>query len=819
MTQPAPPDRAQAVIIGGGVIGCSVAYHLADMGFTDIVLLERDKIASGTTWHAAGLMTTFGSMSESSISMRKYSRELYSRLEIETGQATGFKPVGFIEVAADADRLEEFRRIAAFNRWHGIDAEEITPDEILELFPYARLDDVVAGFFVRDDGRVNPLDVTMALAKGARMKGVEIIENCPVTELLTNGDQATGVRTEHGEISAEYVVNCTGMWARQFGETYGAVIPNQAAEHYYLITEQIAGMPKDLPILEDPSCHGYFREEVGGMMVGLFEPNCAAWSIEGVPSDFSFGEIQPDLDRMTPFLERALSRVPVALETGIKKFFCGPESFTPDHNPIVGETPQLRNHFVAAGLNSVGIILGGGLGRALANWIATGRPDIDVTAINVDRFHPYQLQPEYRRRRPIEAFGLTYECHYPDRQMTSARDAKRTPFYDRHAKRGAYFRDVSGWEVPDWFAPSGHEPQPDGLGWRRQNWFEYWAAEHKACRDNVILMDMSFMSKFLVEGRDAAKLLERLSANEVNGDPGKITYTQWLNSAGFLEADVTVIKQSEMKFLVIATDTMHSHVETWMKRRIDAGEHVFVSDVTGRYGQLNIHGPNARRLLQAITTSDLSNDAFPFLSAREIGIGLARVLCTRITYVGELGYELIIPVEQANQVYDRIKEAGEEMGLVPAGLKALSSLRLEKGYRDYGHDIDNTDNPWETGLGFAVKTDRATDFIGKSATILMKAAMPTNRRLVHIFVEDPEPILYHGEVVLRNGKMVGDVRAGSYGHTLGGGVGLAFIEADEPVSAAYLAEGRWEVDIAGKIYPVKISLRPLYDPQMTKVKA
>ena len=813
------PKNAQAVVIGGGIIGCSVAYHLADMGWKDVVLLERDQLTSGTTWHAAGLMTTFGSTSETSISMRKYTRELYSRLEEETGQATGFKPVGFIEVASDADRLEEFRRVAAFNRYHGIDVEEISPKEVEKLFPLAKVDDILAGFYVKTDGRINPVDVTMALSKGARMKGVNIIQKISATGILKNNGRVTGVTTNQGDIKADYVVNCAGMWAREFGEICGVNIPNQAAEHYYLITEEMKDLPKDLPILEDPSCHGYYREETGGLMIGLFEPECAPWKVEGIPRDFSFGEIPPDWDRMTPFLEKAMSRVPATMELGVKKFFCGPESFTPDLSPIVGEAPELRNYFVAAGLNSVGIITGGGLGRVLAHWMVTGQADVDITCMNIDRLHSYQNNPEYRRKRAVESLGLVYQCHYPNRSRQTARNAKRSPFHDRLAAQGAYFKDVSGWESPDWYAPKGVKPEVEKLSWGRENWFPWWESEHKACREGVILMDMTFMSKFLVQGRDAGQALNYISANEVDGDSGVITYTQWLNEIGKLEADLTVLKFNDEKFMVVATDTMHRHVETWLKRSIPADAHAFVTDVTSSYGQLNIQGPDSRKLLQSLTSEDLSNEAFPFRTVREIEIGIVRVICVRITYLGELGYELNIPAEQALYIYDAIVEAGKKYELKHAGLKALASLRMEKGYRDYGHDIDNTDDPFEVGLGFAVNLKTENDFIGKDACIKKKEDSPYSRRLVQVLVKDPDAMLYHAEIVLRDGKPVGDVRAGSYGHTLGAAVGLAFLDPGEPVNKSYLEQGKWEVEVVGKRYPIEVSFRPMYDPKMEKIKA
>jgi 4-methylaminobutanoate oxidase (formaldehyde-forming) len=821
MTGPVPPSSARVVVIGGGIIGCSVAYHLAHMGCSDVVLLERDRLTAGTTWHAAGLIVTYGSTSETSTEMRMYSRDLYARLETETGQATGFKPVGFIEVATDADRLEEYRRVSAFNRYCGVDVQEISPQEVQQFFPLARIDDVLAGFYVKDDGRANPVDVTMALAKGARMKGAKIVEGVAVTGVLQRRGAVTGVQTTHGTIQCEAVVNCAGMWARELGELSGVTIPLQAAEHYYLITGPLAGIgpaARDWPVLEDPGSYGYFREEGGGLMIGLFEPVCAPWKVDGVPKDFSFGEIDPDWERMTPYLERAMARVPAAQGAGIKKFFCGPESFTPDLKPIVGEAPELANYFVAAGLNSIGILTGGGIGRLLAHWILTGRPDADITGINIDRLHPYQSNPEYRRTRTVESLGMVYQCHYPTRSMMTARNAKRSPLHERLAERGAYFKDVSGWEGADWYAPPGIEAKVERLSWGRQNWFPYWRAEHEAARSGVILMDMSFMSKFFVQGRDAGRVLNHLSANDVDGAPGRITYTQWLNEGGTIEADLTVTKLDDEHFMVVASDTAHRHALTRL-RRYCADAHAFATDVTSAYAQINVQGPRSRELLQSVTGVDLSNEAFPFRCARQIDLGLARVLCVRITYLGELGYEIYVPTEQATHVYDRLVRAGETVGLKHAGLKALASLRMEKGYRDYGHDIDNTDSVLEAGLGFAVDLQKPGAFIGRDAVLAKKAAGPLTRRLAQVLVLDPAPLMFHAEVVYRNGRTVGYVRAASYGFTLGGAVGLAMIEAGEPIDQAWLDAGQWEVDIAGTRYPAQVSLRPMYDPNMERIKA
>ncbi len=819
MSEPVLPKHARVVVIGGGVIGTSVAYHLAHMGWKDVVLLERDKLTSGTTWHAAGLMVTFGSTSETSTEMRKYTRDLYARLEKETGQATGFRGCGFIEVAADVDRLEEYRRVSAFNRYCGIDVQEISPGQVKELFPIARVDDILAGFYVKEDGRVDPVDVTMALGKGARMQGATILEGVPALGVVTKKGAVTGVDTPLGTIHCEYVVNCAGMWARQLGAKNGVNIPLQSAEHYYLITEKIPGIDRNWPVLEDPGSYGYFREEGGGLMVGMFEPVCAPWKIGGVPDDFSFGEIPPDWERMTPYLQKAMARVPISQEAGLKKFFCGPESFTPDLRPVVGEAPEVKNYFVAAGLNSIGILTGGGLGRVMAHWIINGRPDVDITGMNIDRLHTYQSNPEYRRTRTVESLGLVYACHYPTKSMSTARDAKRSAIHDRLAAQGAYFKDVSGWEGADWYAGQGQTADPGPLSFKRGTWWKHWEAEHRATREGVILMDMSFMSKFRVEGRDAGRLLNQLSANNVDAESGRITYTQWLNEGGTLEADLTVTKFDDRHFFVVASDTAHRHVETKMKRLFE-DSHAFCSDVTSAYAQINIQGPRSRELLQSITTVDLSNEAFAFRAVTELDIGFARVLCVRITYLGELGYELYIPAEQAVHVYDRLVKAGAPLGLRHAGLKALASLRMEKGYRDYGHDIDNTDSVLEAGLGFAVDLKKPDGFIGKEAVLKKKAEGPLKRRILQVLVKDPEPLMFHAEPIWRDGKPAGYVRAASYGHTVGGAVGLAMIEGgSEVVDQKYLDAGTWEAEINGKRYPCMPSIKPLYDPEMKKVKA
>lgn len=814
------PARARVVIIGGGVIGASIAYHLAHLGITDVLVLERDRLTSGTTWHAAGLMTCFGSTSETNTRMRLYSRDLYARLEAETGVATGFKPVGLIEAAADADRLEEYRRVAAFQRHIGLEVEEIGPKEMADLFPLARTDDLLAGFHVPGDGRVNPVDVTMSLAKGARNLGAKILEGVRVEQVLTRPrglvEEVTGVRTDAGDVECDVVVNCAGMWARELAERNGVVVPNQAAEHYYLITEPIDGMSPDAPVFEDPAAYGYYREEGGGMMVGLFEPVAAAWNVDGIPRDFSFGEITPDWDRMGPFVERAIARVPVVETVGIRTFFCGPESFTPDLAPAVGEAPGIHGYFVCAGLNSVGILSAGGMGRIVAQWVADGHPDVDVTGFDVARFRDWQLNPRHRAERTAEILGTVYAAHTPGVELTSARGEFTSPVHDRLVAEGARLRDVSGWESAAWYAGRGQSPT-DEPGWGHHPWFANWRAEHEAVREAVGLMDMSFMAKFAVRGPDAGAVLDRLSAGAVNERDGVITYTQWLGEDGGIRADLTVTRLAADDFLVVASDTAHGSALGQVRRAV-ADADATVEDVTTDVALLTVQGPHSRATLaQAAPGTDWSSAAFPFRAAHRVDIAGAEVLAIRITYLGELGWELYAPAVQAGEVWDAVLAAGAPHGIRPVGLKALSSLRMEKGYRDFGHDIDNTDDVYGVGLGFAVALDKPGGFVGREATLAAKDRGTPHHRLVQVLLSDPEPLLFHAEPVLRDGVVVGEVRSASHGWTLGGAVGLAFVGGHGPVTPQWLADGRWEVDVAGTRHPAVVSLRPMYDPTSARV--
>ena len=812
------PSQAQVVIIGGGVIGCSVAYHLTKLGWKDVVLLERKELTSGTTWHAAGLIVT-PYTHEVEYEISTYTRSLLQTLEAETGQSTGFREIGYLQLACTPDWLEERRRLAVATRRLGSDYQEISPSEVKKMWPLANTDDVLAGFYVPNDGRANPVDFTRALAKGAKMGGVKILENTEVIAINKENGHVTGVMTDKGEIKAEIVVNCAGLWGRQIGKLAGVNVPLQAAEHYYLLTQPIEGVHPDLPIIEDFERYSYFREEVGGLMVGLFEPVAAPWGINGVPKDFAFGEISPDWDRMMPYLEIAMERVPAVKDAGIHKFFCGPESFTPDGGPLLGEAPELKNFFVAAGMNSLGILQGGGVGKIMAQWIVDGYCPVESQHIDIARSFEFQGTQKFLADRTVETLGLQYKLIYPNFVKESARNVRRTAIHEQLAKAGAYFTEGMGWEIPDWYAPAGVEAKIEKYSWGRQNWFEYLAAEHKACREDVIFMDVTSMSKFLIQGRDAEKVLNNICANDVAVPVGKVVYTQWLNERGGMEADLTVTRLAEDKYFIVSAGDFYTHDLMWLKRYIPADAHAFITDVTSAYTLMNIQGPKSRDLIKRLTTADVSKEAFPYMSAQNIDINYAVVQTLRVTYEGELGFELYVPTEFSAHVYESVVEAGQDLGLKHAGFQALNSLRIEKAYREYGHDMDNTDTPLEAGLGFAVKFDKPGGFIGRDALLRHKESGPLKYRMVQFLLEDPEPLLYGDEVIYRDGKLVGYLQTGTYGFTLGGAVGMGYVENEEGATPDFINSGSYEIDIAGERYPARASLRPMYDPKNERVRS
>ena len=813
------PDHARAVVIGGGAIGTSIAYHLARIGWTDVVLLERRQLTAGTTWHAAGLITSAGMATETLLWMSRYTRDLCASLEAETGQATGFRPIGHCHLATTRERLETLRREAAFARMFGVDDQEISAGEFAKFWPAAKTDDILAAFYVPDEGRANPADLTQAYAKGARMRGARLVEGVTVTGITQARGRVTGVLTDRGPIRADVVVNAAGMWGREVGAMAGVSVPLQAAEHYYLITDTVPWAHPDLPVVEDPDRYGYYREEGGGIMVGLFEPVAKAWSLDRVPQDIAFASLEPDWERITPFLDGAMDRFPSLREAGVRTLFCGPESFTPDTMPQLGEAPELRGFYVAAGLNSLGILLSGGVGSVVAELIDTGIAPVDLSGMHVDRTQAFETSRRYRRDRAVEQLGRLFgDSGFPNWHPKTARNVRRSVIHDRLAAAGAHFAPSSGFEYAAWFAPGGQPPEIE-MGWGRDASFPLQAAEHRAVREGVGVLDMSVMAKVLVQGRDAETVLSRVCANDVAVEPGRLVYTQWCNEAGGIEADLTVTRLAEDRFLVVATDTIHRRLEAWIRRHTPEGAHLTTADVTAGTTLLTVQGPRSRELLQGLTSADLSNDAFPYLAAREIDLGYARVWAMRVTYVGELGYELHVPADQALTVYEQLFEAGSAFGLANVGLGAMGSLRMEKAYRDYGVDIDNTDTPLDVGLGFAVAWDKPGGFVGREALSRLRASRVPRRRLVQVLALDPGALLYGHEPLYRRGRLAGHNRVGAYGHTLGGAVGLAMLEDEAGLPAADVPGDDYEIEVAGVRYPARVSLRPLYDPARARILA
>ena len=812
------PSHAAVVIVGGGVAGCSIAYHLVKLGITDVLLLERQQLSSGTTWHAAGLVGQLRA-TQNLTQMAKYSTELYAGLEAATGQATGFKQNGAISLATTAGRMEELRRGASMAKVFGLVVEEIGRDDIRRLYPLISVDDVVGGVYLPKDGQINPSDLTQALAKGARAGGARILENTKVTDILTDQGRVTGVAIEGGRISADIVVNCTGMWGRQVGAMSNALVPLHACEHFYVVTEPMAGATPDLPVLRDPDNFAYYKEDAGKILLGAFEAQAKPWGMDGIPEDFCFGELPSDMEHFMPVLERALKRMPALAEVGIRTWFCGPESFTPDVRYHLGEVPETAGLFVACGFNSIGIQSAGGVGKVMAEWIRDGHPSVDLWDVDIRRNMPFQNNSRYLRERVSESLGLLYAVHWPFHQYRMARGVRKSPLHDRLALAGACFGEAAGWERANWYGPGEVAPRYE-YSFGKQNWFDQWAGEHHAARQAVALFEQSSFAKFQLAGRDALAVLNQVCANQIDVATGQTVYTQWLNERGGIEADLTVTRTAPDSFLVVTAATSQVRDFHWLKKHIPDDAHAHLVDLTSGLAVLSIMGPRARDLLASVTGADVGNAAFPFGASREIAVGYAMVRATRLTYVGELGWELYIPVEFAQGVYDTILQAGAKFALRHAGYHAMDSLRMEKAYRHWGHDIGDEDTPIEAGLAFAVAWDKPGGFMGREALSRLRQAGP-RRRLVQFKLSDPEKLLYHDEPIWRDGVIVGQLTTGSYGHTLGGAIGLGYVcdPAAGVVDAEFVEAGSYAIEVAGEQVKATASLRPMYDPGNLRIRA
>jgi glycine cleavage system T protein len=810
------PGQAQIVIVGGGIVGCSVAYHLTQRGWTDVVLLERKQLTSGTTWHAAGLVGQLRATSNLT-RLAKYTTELYASLEKESGQATGFQQIGSLALATNSERLEELKRGASMARCFGLDVEILSPEQAKALWPLMATDDLIGAVHLPKDGQTNPIDTTQALAKAARARGARIFEHTKVTDIIVEHGRARGVRTADGDIRAEYVVNCAGMWAHQLGASAGTTIPLHAAEHFYIVTELIPGLPRHLPVLRDADACCYFKEDAGKLLVGWFEPVAKPWGMSGISDTFSFDTLPNDLDHIEPLLEAAIHRVPALGEAGIQLFFNGPESFTPDDRYLLGETPEVRNLFVAAGFNSIGIQSAGGAGKVLADWIVDGHPPMDLWDVDIRRMMPFQRNRRYLKDRTVESLGLLYAMHWPFRQPETARGVRRSALHDRLLGSGACFGELAGWERPNWYAPEGTEAKYQ-YSYGRQNWFGFSAEEHIAVRESVGLFDQSSFGKYILEGADAEAILNRVCANDVSVPVGRIVYTQWLNERGGIEADLTITRESETRFLIVTAAATQIRDLAWLRRHIPEDARAIAVDVTSGFAVLGLMGPKSRQVLSRLTDADLSNAAFPFATSRQIDLGYARARASRITYVGELGWELYLPTEFVQGVFDSLTEEGAAAGMRLAGYHAMNSLRMEKGYRHWGHDITDDDTPLEAGLGFAVSWSKSGGFIGRDALARQKQA-GVKRRLVQFALEDSDRLLYHNEPIWRDNILVGRITSGMFGHSVGKSLGMGYVEnRGEIVDAGFVNSGKYEIEVAGARIAAHASLSAFYDPNSARVK-
>ncbi|TXH36802.1 MAG: FAD-dependent oxidoreductase [Rhodospirillaceae bacterium] len=815
------PSQARAVVIGGGIIGCSTAYHLAKLGWKDTIIVERHKLTSGSTWHAAGLVGQLRT-SANITQLLKYSVELYNKLEQETGLATGWKMNGGLRLACNQERLTEIKRQATTAHSFGLEMEILTAREAQKLWPVMDISDVVGAAFLPTDGQVNPADIAQSLAKGARQNGVKIYEETAVTGIVIEKGRAVGVVTDKGTIRCNMVINCGGQWAREIGQLAGVSVPLTSVQHQYIVTEAMDGVPKNLPTLRDPDRLIYFKEEVGGLVMGGYEHNPIPWKPNGergkLPENFAFQLLENEWDHFEPLMEQAMARVPGLQQAGIKQMINGPESFTPDGNFILGEAPELANFYIGAGFNAFGIASGGGAGRALAEWVAAGEQPMDLWPVDIRRFGTVHRDRNWVLTRTLEAYAHHYSMAWPHEELESGRPVRTSPLYGRLKDQGAVFGSKLGWERPNWFAPKGIDPK-DVYSYGRQNWFDHVGAEHKAARERVVVIDQTSFAKFMMVGKDAEAALSWIAANDVTKKPGSIIYTQMLNQRGGIECDLTVTRLAEDAYYIVTGTGYATHDFTWISRHIPEGLDARLIDVTSAYGVLSLMGPKARDVLHEVTLSDVSNGAFPFGTMQEVMIAGVPVRALRVTYVGELGWELHVPMDGLAAVYDALMQSGAPHGMANAGYRAIESLRLEKFYRAWSSDISPDHSPLEAGMGWAVKLKKNIPFLGRDALSAL-AAKKLPKLLACFTVDDPSIVLLGRETIFRNGKQVGWLASGGYGYTLQTNIGIGYVRNPQGgVSPEDVLSGSYELEIACERYPAKVSLQPLYDPKNERVKA
>jgi glycine cleavage system aminomethyltransferase T/glycine/D-amino acid oxidase-like deaminating enzyme len=816
------PERARVVVIGGGIIGASTLYHLAKAGVEDVVLLERDKFASGTTWHAAGIVGQLRD-SKAQTELAQYTTNLFKSLEAETGQGTGYKENGSMTIALNPQRHELVKRAVSAAKRLGVPAHYLTPDEIQERWPLLRVDDVLGGMIVPSNGQVNPLDVTNALIKGAKLCGAKAIENTPVEDLIIRDGKVVGVKTLKGDIACERVLIAGGMWTHKFAKRFGVAVPLHAAEHFYIVTESMPGLDRATPVLTVADERAYYKEDAGKLLVGGFESKGKAWPPSGeIPASFSFDEIPPDMEHMEPLLEKVFERVPALAETGIQLFFCGPESFTPDGRAYMGPASGVDGLFISAGYNSNGILSSGGAGKVMAEWVVRGLPPVGMGTLHAQRAMRFQSNTRYLRDRIVESIGLHMTLHWPGHQFETARGVRHMPVHDRLVSAGAVMGERAGWEIPLYYDEAGAR-LPHNASFGYQEWFPFVERECIAARDAAVFVDQSCYAKLLVTGRDSVRALNAVSANEVDVPVGQSVYTQWLNERGGIEADITITRQSETDFFIVTGHPSQERDRAWFKSRVDPTLNVSIFDVTSQFGMFSITGPKSRQILQALSDADVSNEEFPFGTAQEIDVGYGRAWVLRRSFFGELGYEIYPSTDLCRHIYDEIQKVGELHGLIHAGFFAMGHCRLEKGFVHFGHDIGEDDTPFEAGLRFSVAMEKPTSFVGKEALQNQLNSGPLENRLVNARVPgatlEDGPFLMRSEPVWKAGKIVGYITSGAWGFRIGESLGMASIRREGGVTVDYLKEGGFEVEVAGAKHAIDLQYASFYDPKSERLKA
>lgn len=810
------PSHARVVIVGGGIIGVSIAYHLTKLGWSDVVLLERGQLTSGTTWHAAGLVNQLRA-THTMTDLCRYGATLFASLKDETGQETGFRRTGSLPVARTPERLTEIARLISLGKTFGVDAFMLSRDEIKQRHPLVDIGQVVGGAFIPGDGSTNPIDTTQALAKGARSRGARIFEGVSVTGFTTEKGAVRAVATDHGTITCDIAILCAGAWTRDIGRLAVVNVPLYAAEHMYVLTEAHQDIRPNLPVLRDTDGYIYIKEDAGKLLVGAFEPKAKSLPMSKLPGNFQFGELGEDWEHFELPMANAMKLVPLIEQLGIRHFLNGPESFTPDNRFILGEAPNVRNIFVAAGFNSQGILSSAGVGKAMAEWIVEGEPTMDLSELDIARFHDFEINERYLRERISESLGLLYQMHWPHRQFETARPIRETPLYHRLKGKGAVFGTAGGWERANWYARGGVSPQYE-YSFGRQNWFDCVRREHDAARNDVALFDLSSFGKTFIEGPDAERELQRICTNNMAVAPGRIVYTQMLNSRGGIVGDVTFTRLSETKYMMVTAASTQPQDMNWVKRNLGETARVTMTDVTSGFAVLSVMGPKSRELMQKVSPADFSNAAFPFGTAKNIEIGYAKATAQRITFVGELGWELYVATEFVGPIFDLLTEEGRALGLELAGYHALDTLRSEKGYRHFGHDVTPGETPLEAGLQFAVSFKKEADFIGRAALERQKSE-GLKRRLAFFHLVDEEPILLHDEPICRDGEVIGRTTSAAYGYTIGASVAMGYLPATQGDWIDWLSEGRFEIELAGVRHAATVSHQPFYDPGNARIKA